>query len=122
MNVVINSQVVLSRVPEGPIAPYLGRFADSLDAKGYAVKWIHRQVLLGSRFSRWLGQKAVALQDITSDHLRRYLQYRARRVQPRCGDHAALAHLVDFLRREGVVPEERLAMPGRRQLASPRPR
>lgn len=111
MNVVINSQVVLSRVPEGPIAPYLGRFADSLDATGYAVKWIHRQILLGSYFSRWLGQKSVAVQDITSDHLTRYLQYRARRVQPRCGDHAALVHLVDFLRREGVVPEERLAVP-----------
>jgi len=71
MNVVINSHVVLSRVPEGPIAPYLGRFADSLDATGYAVKWIHRQVLLGSDFSRWLGQKSVALQDIASDHLTR---------------------------------------------------
>jgi integrase/recombinase XerD len=111
MNVVINTQVVLSRVPEGPIAPYLGRFADSLDATGYAVKWIHRQVLLGSYFSRWLGQKSVALQDIASAHLTRYLQYRTRRVQPRCGDHAALAHLVDFLRREGVVPEESLAVP-----------
>jgi len=111
MNVVINSQVVLSRVPEGPIAPYLGRFADSLDAAGYAVKWIHRQILLGSYFSRWLGQKSVALQDITSDHLTRYLQCRARRVQPRCGDHAALAHLLDFLRREGVVPEESVAVP-----------
>jgi integrase/recombinase XerD len=111
MKVIINSQVVLSRVPEGPIAPYLGMFADSLDATGYAVKWIHRQVLLGACFSQWLGQKAVALQDVTSDHLTRYLQYRARRGQPRCGDHAALAHLVDFLRREGVVPEERLAVP-----------
>lgn len=111
MKVVINSQVILSRVPEGPIAPYLGMFAKSLDATGYSVKWIHRQVLLGACFSRWLGQKAVALQDITSDHLTRYLRYRARRVQPRNGDHAALAHLVDFLRHEGVVPEERLAVP-----------
>jgi site-specific recombinase XerD len=109
MNVVINSQVVLSRVPEGPIAPYLGMFADSLDATGYKVKWIHRQVLLGACFSRWLRQNAVALQDITSDHLPRYLRYRSRRLQPKDGDHAAIAHLIDFLRREGVVPEERLA-------------
>ncbi len=54
MKVVINSQVVLSQVPQGPIAPYLGRFADSLAATGYAVKWIRRQILLGSNFSRWL--------------------------------------------------------------------
>lgn len=102
MKVVISSQVVLSRVPEGPIAPYLGRFAASLDATGYSVKWIHRQVLLGACFSQWLRKKAVALQDITSAHQARYLKYRARRLQPRCGDHAALAHLVDFLRREGA--------------------
>lgn len=111
MKVVISSQVVLSRVPQGPIAPYLGVFAESLDATGYAVKWVHRQVLIGACFSQWLGRKAVALQDLTSDHVKRYLQYRARRVQPRCGDHAALAHLVDFLRREGVVPAQRLAVP-----------
>jgi len=111
MKVVINSQVVLSQVPEGPIAPYLGMFADSLGATGYSVTWVHRHVLLGACFSRWLGQKPVALQDITVDHLTRYLKYRARRLQPRCGDHAALVHLVEFLRREGAVPEERLAMP-----------
>ena len=64
------------------------------------------QVLLGACFSQWLGQKAVALQDITSDHLTRYLRYRARRLRPRCGDHAALMHLLDFLRHKGVVPEE----------------
>ena len=45
MTVVVNSQVVLSRIPEGPVAPYLGRFAASLDAASYTVKWIHRQVL-----------------------------------------------------------------------------
>jgi site-specific recombinase XerD len=111
MKVVINSQIVLSQVPEGPIAPYLGMFADSLGVTGYSVKWIHRQVLLGACFSQWLGQKPVALQDITADHLTRYLKYRARRLPPRCGDHAALAHLVELLRREGVVPNERLAVP-----------
>ncbi|MBW8832009.1 MAG: tyrosine-type recombinase/integrase [Burkholderiales bacterium] len=111
MKFVINSQVVLSRAPEGPIAPYLGMFADSLDAMGYSLQWLHRQVMLGSCFSQWLKQKGVVLQDITSDHVRRYLRYRARRAQPRGDDHAALAHLVYFLHREGVVPEERRAVP-----------
>jgi integrase/recombinase XerD len=111
MKVVVNNQVVLSQVPEGPIAPYLGVFADSLGATGYSVTWIHRHVLLGACFSQWLEQKPVALPDITADLLRRYLKYRARRLQPRCGDHAALVHLVEFLRRKGVVPEERLAVP-----------
>lgn len=111
MKFVIANQVVLSRVPEGPIAPYLGGFADSLIATGYTAWWIHRQVLLGAGFSQWLGRKAVALQDMTADHLTRYLQHRARRLRPRGDDRGALTHLVTFLRREGVVPEETTAVP-----------
>lgn len=111
MKVVISNQVVLSRVPEGPIAPYLGGFADSLIATGYTAWWIHRQVLLGAGFSQWLGKKEVALQDMTADHLLRYLQYRARHLRPRNDDRGALTHLLDFMRREGVVPKETPAVP-----------
>ena len=111
MKVVINNQVVLSRVPQGPIAPYLGGFADSLSAMGYSACWIHRQVLLGAGFSQWLGRKAVALQDISSDHLTRYLRHRTRRLRLRPEDRGALTRLVGFLRREGVVPEETAAVP-----------
>lgn len=111
MKFVISNQVVLSRVPEGPITPYLEGFANSLIATGYTAWWIHRQVLLGAGFSQWLGRKAVALQDMTSDHLTRYLQHRARRLRPRRDDHGVLTHLLGFLRREGMVPEETTAVP-----------
>ena len=74
MTFVINRRVVLSQVPEGPLAAYLGLFADSLGAPGYSVKSIHRHVLLGACLSRWLGQKSVTLQDITAGHLTRYLR------------------------------------------------
>src|SRR5262249_24404851 len=49
MKVVINSHAVLSQAPEGPIAPYLGMFADALVATGYWARWIHRHVLLAAR-------------------------------------------------------------------------
>jgi len=111
MKFVISNQIVLSRVPQGPIAPYLGVFANSLIATGYTAWWIHRQVLLGAAFSQWLGRKAVALQDLTSDHLTQYLRHRARRLRPRHGDRGALTNLLGFLRREGAVPEETIAVP-----------
>lgn len=117
MKVIISSQVVLSKTPKGPIAAYLGRFADSLSATGYEVKWIHRQVFLAACFSRWLGHKAVALQDISTGHLTLYLKYRARRTPLRSGDHGALAHLIDFLRRERVVPDEKPEAPDLSPLA-----
>lgn len=107
MNVAITKQVVLSRAPEGPVAPHLGRFADSLVATGYTAQWVHRQVLLGACFSQWLAHKSVALTGITSDHLMLYLRYRSRGVRLRFGDRAALQHLLDFLRNEDAVPVER---------------
>ena len=46
MKYVVNSEVVLSRAPEGPLADWLGRFASFASTKGYARSSVHRQVLL----------------------------------------------------------------------------
>lgn len=107
MNCVINSQVVLSRPPEGPIADYVGMFAVSLSVQGYTRHSIHRQVFLAACFSRWLKQKGVGVRRIGSEHSALYLRYRARHVRPARGDSAALRHLIGFLRGEGVVPSEK---------------
>ena len=110
MTFAISNQVVLLRVPEGPLAGYIASFADSLGAMGYSASSIHRQVQIGACFSQWLGKRAVTPQGITPGHLARYLRYRARRCRPCPGDAAALMHLVDFLRRDGVIPPERVAV------------
>lgn len=109
MTFAVNSQVVLSQAPEGPLAEYIGSFADSLIALGYVADSVHRQVLIGVCFSRWLGQRAVTPDGIDSVHAKQYLRYRARRQRPCRGDGAALTHLIDFLRGEGVIPAERVA-------------
>lgn len=107
MNCVINSQIVLSRPPEGPLAGYVGSFAQSLSEQGYALDSIRRQVLLAACFCKWLKQKEIGVRSICSDHPLRYLRYRARHVRPCSGDAAALRHLIDFLRSEGVIPGEK---------------
>lgn len=107
MKCVINNQVFLSRPPEGPLARYIGSFAEAVRKQGYALYSIHRQVLLAACFSRWLKQNGVAVPSICSDHPARYLRYRARHLRPCRGDAAALRHLIDFLRREGVIPAEK---------------
>jgi integrase/recombinase XerD len=103
MKCIIENQVVLSRVPEGPLAAHIGSFTRSLSEQGYTLHSIHRQVLLVACFSRWLKQKGVALHSITFDQSAQYLRYRARQVRPNLGDAAALSHLLDFLRRQGVI-------------------
>jgi integrase/recombinase XerD len=114
----IDKRIVLSRTPEGPLAPHIGPFAKSLREQGYALASIHRQVLLAACFSRWLQRQGVSLRSITSDHPARYLRYRMRRVQRGRGDAAALGHLLAFLHCERVIPAERI--PSRRLTSAER--
>ena len=115
MKYVVCEQVVLSKALEGPLAAYLGSFAEFVSAQGYSLSSIHRQALLSSGFSRWLKQKRVALRSIRTEHIGRYLRYRARRVKLRPGDAAALRHLIEFLRRESLIPAETVVVPHQRR-------
>jgi len=107
---IINNQVVLSRALEGPLAAHIGPFAQSQSAQGYARSSIHRQVLLAASLSHWLQQQGVALRHVSSGHLSRYLQGHTRRARSRQGDVATLRYLLDFLRREGVIDAEKIAV------------
>lgn len=104
MRCVVYNKIVLSQAPDGPLAAHVGSFARSLSERGYALRSIHRQVLLAACFSQWLKQKGIVLQSITSDHPGRYLRYRARHVRTYTVDAVALGHLLDFLRGESVIP------------------
>jgi integrase/recombinase XerD len=109
---VINDKVVLSRPPEGPLAAYLARFAESLREQGYVPRYLHRQVMLAACWSRWLHQQRVPRRSITGSHAVRYLRSRHRRRRPAQGDGAALRQFVEFLRREGAIAtEKRVARP-----------
>jgi integrase/recombinase XerD len=106
---VINEQVVLSRAPEGSLAQYLGPFAEWLRREGYARTTISRQVMLAACFSQWLERTAVQRGRIASDHPERYLRSRYRHRRRHRGDRMALDHFVEFLRREMVIPPEKIS-------------
>jgi integrase/recombinase XerD len=106
MKHVIDDQVVLSRPPEGPLATQIAAFARYARAEGYARQSRYRRVLLAAGFSQWLGQQAVRLRRVSSEHSKRYLRSRARRVQVHNGDAAGLRQFLSFLRLHGVIPAE----------------
>jgi integrase/recombinase XerD len=106
---IIHDQVTLSKAPEGPLAAHLVSFADAISAQGYSAQSMKQQVRIAACFSRWLKQTGVSLRDISFDHAIRFLRYRARHVRPYLGDRAALRHLIDFMRSEGVIPVEKTA-------------
>jgi len=106
---VIDSNLILSRAPEGPIAAHIGPFAKSLREQGYARQSIHRQVLIAASFSGWLARRRLVLRAISFGLVPQYLRYRLRHVRPSRGDVAALKHLLEFLRCEGAIPVEKIS-------------
>jgi len=108
----VSRDVVLSRPLEGPLAAQIGAFATWASEQGYARYSRYRQVLLAACFSRWLGQQTVSARRASSEHASRYLHARARRVRLHNGDASVLKQFMDFLRRRGVIPAEK--MPSRR--------
>jgi site-specific recombinase XerD len=112
---IINSQVVLSRAPDGPLVAHIGPFAQSQSVQGYARHSICQQVRLAAGFSHWLEQQGISLRQVSSDHLSWYLRDRARRGRHCSSDVAALRHvltLVQFLTRAEV--DALLATPDQR--------
>ena len=110
MKCIIADQVVLSSAPDGPLAAHVAAFAQSRRAQGYGRRSTHRQALLAAGFSQWLKRQGIALRQVSADHGSWYLRDRARRVRPCLGDAAALRHLLEFLRREGVIAPEKIAV------------
>lgn len=109
----INDQVVLLRVgpegPEGPLAEYLHPFAQALGENGYTRHHLLRHIMLAACFSKWLKRAGVLRQYITSRHPARYLRYRYRERRPRQDDPAVLGNFIEFLRREKVIPAEKVS-------------
>lgn len=105
MKYVVNNRLNLLRPPEGPLASYIVSFAESLSSRGYGLVSLRNQVLIATGFSKWLEREGVALRRLSTDHPERYLLHRARYRRLKRGDHAALRHLIKFLRSLNVIPE-----------------
>ena len=111
MRCIVDGDVVLSRPPEGPLSDRIPAFAAWAREQGYALYSRYRQVLLAACFCRWLGQRPFSVRRVGAEHATRYLRSRARRVQIRPEDAAALRQFLEFLRREGSIPAEKVVAP-----------
>lgn len=76
---------------------------------GYRLYSLKRQVRIVVCFSRWLKRRGIGLRRICADHSVAYLRNHASNVRVRLGDAATLRYLIDFLRREGVIPSEKMS-------------
>src|SRR5262249_38045807 len=83
--------------PKGPLVPCIDAFKQRSVALGYAPTTVRMQAPLISGFSKWLGQKKIALENVSSDHAEHYLQYRKRHRRGRSDDSATLRRLLGLL-------------------------
>jgi integrase/recombinase XerD len=111
MKCIGNNDVVLARPLEGPLSAQVTEFAKWAREERYAFRSRRQKVLLAACFSRWLGQQAIGIRHISSEHPARYLRSRAHHVKIQREDAATLRQFLDFLRRQGVVPAEKIPLP-----------
>lgn len=88
---------------EGPLAPYLGPYAEYLADRGYSQVSYWKKTFLISEFSRWLGEARVEVGEITPDHETAFLRARARHRIPIRGNPLALSAVTHWLREQGVI-------------------
>jgi integrase/recombinase XerD len=111
MKCMVNDDLLLSRPLEGPLASHIAGFAMWARDEGYSLPSQHQKNLLAACFSRWLGQKAISVRQVSSEHPARYLRSRARHVQIHRGDAHALRQFINWLRRQGLASAEKIPAP-----------
>ena len=108
----LDTQIVLSGVPEGPFAKHLRAYATSLRLQGYEAHYLHRHVMLAARFSQWLERRRLTAWRVDSKHVSRYLRCRHRQRRASRGDVPSLRHFMAYLRgRRAIPPEKTAALP-----------
>ena len=90
---------------EGPLAPYIDSFIQSLSDQGFVPESARSKTRLAADFSCWLNKVDVMFPVITEEHIARYLRYRSRHRRPRSSDGFLLKQLLEFLRQQGALEE-----------------
>ena len=92
----------LRRMRSGPLKEYIDLFAQQLCDLNYTR--ISGRVLLRriAQFSRWLKHRRIALQEITPEHVARYLEHHG---EVKHGDVTNLNRLLAWLRQKGAIRE-----------------
>lgn len=105
---IINERLSLRKPPEGLLASHVAPFGRWAFEQGYSKQRVHRRVHLAAGFSQWLERKGIGVRDVTGEHPPRYLEDRARRMRVFPGDKPSLKQFLEFLRRGGIIPAEKL--------------
>ena len=94
---------------EGPLAPYLGPYAEYLADRGYSQVSYWKKTFLISEFSHWLGEQRVAVGEIKAEHEAAFLRARAEQRIIKQADPMALSGISGWLRDQGIIERPAIA-------------
>ena len=88
----------------GPLGLYIDRYADQLEAEGYARYSAFHMLRLVSLFSMWLERRRIHPHEIVPQHITDYLRFRKRvGYQPGLGDSTTLIRMLTVLDEDAVI-------------------
>lgn len=91
------------RLREGVLGAHVDEFARQLSDEGYARASARYALQLVAALGRWMARRGIVAQQLSPEHLARYLQYRSRHRHFRSGDAGIVQRLLRLLREKGVV-------------------
>jgi site-specific recombinase XerD len=97
----------IERLRQGPLSEYLDAYAAAQAEQGYGRHSIRQHIVVIADFSRWLKQKQIAIRDLDSKVLDRFMRVRQRQQRVRRGDGTALKRLLVMLYEAGAVKARR---------------
>ena len=101
------------RMRQGPLSKHIDAYSTAQVEQGYGHHSIRQQLLVIGDFSGWLEQRGIAIRNLDSNVIDRFLRLRQQQRQVRRGDPIALNRLLSMLCQKGVVKPARVVVSAR---------
>ena len=98
----------IERMRQGPLNKHIDAYSTAQVEQGYGHHSVRQQMLVIGDFSGWLKKKDVAVRDLDSKVIERFLRFRQRQQKIRRGDPITLNRLLSMLCQKGVVKPEQV--------------
>ena len=96
------ADLVLSRLRNGPMAPYLPDLIRTLEAEGFCQQLICQSVRKADALGQWLIQRGVPLADANESHVQAFVMQRSRTTYGRLRA-TGVPRIVRTLQRHGIL-------------------
>lgn len=97
------SKSVVKRLYVGTLEPFLDSFASLLSNRGYAGSSIKDKIRLVAKFSEWLNQQHLEVNELNEQWIDKFIKYNGRKGPVRRGDFATLRLMLKHLGRSTIT-------------------